>query len=286
MKAIALQARLARDLVIPDVAELAANARQAIQDAINGGLQTLHSLAPPHSKEVVASISVEAPKEITITVENGSNEISGYDFSDTELYCTLRIDGDEIDNQVIGTNELLHPFMGAGGSVRAFIYGDAVILPEEFEAVSDNALRILESRTDVVSCLFPTSITKGIGRPEYFIIEPNAANQNPPAPAVIRFDKLPDRSYRMRGKVAMGPARVSFQDLLTSEVSIPLRSDHVEAYLIPVCRAALTNSRFWREPNLKPSVRRSGEKAEADYAALIPKHISTNRNKVRTRPGF
>lgn len=287
MKAFGLQTRLARDLDVPSVAEIPVDVRQEIADAINAAAQTLHALAPSHSKVVPSSIALAAPETIELTVENGSNEITGYDFASDQYYMTLRISGDDIDNQPIGVNQLLHPYGGTSGTVSAIFYADAVQMPETFDEIVSNELRLLETGTLVFAVSRSLKYRdRKIGRPEFFNVEANAANQNPVAPAVIRFDQLPDKLYRLEGMFSMAPIRVKVADLIAPGADIPLREDHIESYLLPIARGNLTTCRLWRNKETKASVVSAAEAAESKYRILVPPTISSTPNFVGTPEGY
>ena len=287
MKAFGLQTRLARDLDVASVADIPADIRQEIADAINSAAQKLHALAPAHSKIVPSGISLAAPETITLTVENGSTDITGYDFASSQFYQTLRIAGDDIDNQPIGTNQLLHPYAGASGTVTAILYADAVQMPEAFDDIVSNELRVLETGA---LCYGVNSSVKvrdrKTGRPEFFDVEPNAANQSPPAPAVIRFDRLPDQLYRLEGLFTTAPLRVMVVDLIAPGNDLAIREEQIESYLFPIARAAMTTCRLWRNKETKTKAEADGEAAESKYRLLVSPTISTAPNMVRTKPGF
>lgn len=293
MKAIALGNKLARDLDEKSFIDLTADVRTEILDAINGGLQTLHALAPAHSKITTGSISLEAPVTVALGVTHGSAEITGYAFSLDQRYRTLRITGDEIDNQVAGSDELLHPYAGATGTVDATIYADGVALPEPYsELVGDPT--VLETGRSLThyrhTIQHRQRVTswhrKLVAEPECYWLEANAANQNSSAPAVIRFDRLPERMYRLQGQFMLAPARVSFSDLLTPGAEIPLRAELVEVYLLPIARGILTASRLWRDKESKSQARTDSAAAERNYAAYVPQTLATPRGRVGTPRGY
>lgn len=287
MKAVAFQNRLCHDLDITSGNEIPMDVRQEILDAINGGLQVMHSLAPAISKEVVASIPLAAPQAITIGVENGSTTITGYDFDSDQYYRTIRISGDSIDNQPMGVNELLHPYGGTTGTVSATLYGDAVSIVEPYEELISDRLRVLDTGDEVIHFRRDWFMKeKPIGRPECFHAEANARNRNSPAPAVLRFDHLPDRLYRIQGKFSMAPARIGLPDILSPGADIPLRDELVESYLLPISRSLLTSCRLWRDKESKSKANSDREVAEKKYAILTPATLATPRNFVRTKPGY
>lgn len=286
MKAIAFGNRLARDLDVTSYLETPVDVRQEMLDAINGGLQKLHALAPAESKITTGSIPLAAPETISIGVTNGSTEITGYDFEEGQYFRTIRIDGDGIDNQVMGTNELLHPYGGETGTVSAIVYGDAVSIVEPYDELVGDP-RVLETDTRLVHFKREwCRQEKPVGRPCFYHVEANARNQNPTAPAVLRVDHLPDQLYRLEGKFTLAPARIGFADLLAPGADIPLRDELVEVYLLPISRALMTTCRLWRNKAVIGQINTAAEDAERKYEALVPRTLATPNNKVRTKPGW
>jgi hypothetical protein len=287
MKAVSFANRLVRDLDVKSFTDLTSDARLEILDAINGALQRMHSVAPAHSKITTGSILLPEPQTITLGVTNGSADITGHDFEESDYYRTIRIDGDDSDNQVMGVNELLHPYQGTTGTVNATLYGDAASILEPYEEMIGDP-RVIESgrilthhKTD--RHLFPN---KGLAEPCYYWSEPNARNHNPPAPAVIRVDTFPDQNYRLEAQFSLAPARIKFTDLLSPAAEIPIRDEHVEAYLLPLTRSILCESDLWKKPAIISKVAKAGESALARYEALVSQTLVTPRNRVRTKPGY
>lgn len=289
MKAIALANRLCRDLNVQSFVELPVDSRQEILDCINAGIQRLNALSSHESRTTMASFYLAAPSTISIGVTNGSALITGHTFVADDLYRTIRIDGDAIDNQVIAEDELLHPYTGAAGTVSATIYSDAMTVPEPYDELV-GTLRIIEKRKD----LFPDprqlettwKQTRRVGEPQWYRVEANARNQTPPAPSVIRLDSLPGQEYRLEGKFTLAPARVSFGDLLVSGADLPIRAEHVEIYLLPIARGLLSTSDRWKNADTRQTVMQAAEKAEKDYEMRIPRTLATPRNIARTKHGF
>lgn len=287
MKAIALANRLCRDLKEDSVTNLTADARLEILDAINGGLQRMDAVAPFQTKTTTASLYLEAAATVSIGVTLGSTETTGTAFTGDQYGRTIRIAGDDIDNQIAGTASLLHPYAGATGTVSAVIYSDAVALPEPYaELVGDP--KILETGRDLthqkVRCSRWTK--KNSAEPRFYWVEANAGNRSPGSPAVIRFDALPDRAYRLEVEVTLAPSRVLFSDLLTPGPELPLRGEHVELYLLPIARGLLASSAMWRDAESKGNARDEAKTAEQKYEVLAPKTLATPRSSVRTKTGF
>lgn len=287
MKATALANRLARDLREKSVQELTADVQQAMLDAINGSLQKLHLFASSESKRTVGGIVLFAPKTVSLAVTNESTAITGISFTDEQLYCTIRIDGDMTDNQIVGEADLLFPYSGPTGTVSATIYSDAVILPEPYEElisepeIIGDGVKIQNGKT-----FDPYRGTKPLARPEWYWMEANARNQNPPAPSVIRFNTLPDKQYRLKADFSLSPVRVKFEELLYPGAELPMREDEIEIYLIPLCRKAMTTNRLWEDASTKADVKAEAEEALRLFDVMGRKTLTTSRNIVGTKYGY
>jgi hypothetical protein len=290
MNAASFANRLTRDLSVKSLTELTADGRQELCDAINAAIQRLHDLAPDHSKTGLAVIPIDAPQTVTLDVTAGSVDFTGEIFPESSFYRTIRVSGDDIDNQLSGESTFTHPYAGATGTVQAVVYSDAVPLPDTIAEIVSNP-QILETG-DIVR--FAASnpwgsreTRRAIARPEFYWMEPNSRNLNPPAGGVVmRLGSLPDKAYRMECLAVMAPTRIAFTDLLTPQAALPIRPEHVEAYLYPVARAFLTESSLWADKENVSRIAVKGEEAERRYALAVPQYPSTPTHRVRTRRGF
>lgn len=288
MKVIAFANRLFRDLDAgKSFTESTADTRLVVIDAINGALQRLHAVTPFQSKTTVGSVYLPAAEIVTLEVEQGSTQITGFDFDANHHYRTIQIDGDDIDNQVMGVDELLHAYSGPTGTVSAVIYGDAVAIEEPYDEIVGD-LRVIETNRVLIHKKPDRNEwnRKRVAEPTYYWVEPNARNQNPPAPIVLRFDTFPDSAYRLEAMFTLAPARVKFADMLSPGIDLPIRDEHVEAYLLPVARGVLCDSPQWANKDLIGKVSAAAETALARYEADIPRTVATPCNRVRTRPGY
>lgn len=287
MKAIAFANRLMRDLKEKSINDLTADTRLELLDAINGGLQKMHAIAASESKTTTVSIALDAPATISIGVTNGSTTTTGTAFTSDQIYRTVQVAGDSIENQITGTNSLLHPYGGVTGTVAATIYCDCMAIPEPYSEIVGDP-RVLEDGFRLTNFKIERdwNTTRAIRRPIFYWMEPNAANQNPPAPAVMRFDSLPDKLYRLECRATLAPARIAFTDLLAPDTDIPLRAEQVESYLLPIARGLLANSEMWRDESTKAGAESKANAALAAYELLTPRTLSTPNNRARTKAGF
>ena len=297
MNAAQLANRLIRHLKVKNLAEVTIDGLQEIQDAINAALQKLHALAPPHSKIATIGVKIPAPTTFSIALSNGSRDITPGAIPTNFLNCTVIADGDDVDNRLPGNtvNSLLHPYQGTSGTKNVTIYGDRISIPSTISEIISEPM-ILETRTSIIfdsekrveisSGFFINGARKPVGRPTRWWSEPQAANQSSQSPLVMVLNHLPDRAYRITMDVVLAPARVAIDELLRPSADIPIRPEHVESFLLPLCKGNLADSSLWADPDAKSSARSAADKAEAEYSAIIPQTLSSFPNTVGTPFGY
>lgn len=287
MTVFSLIQRLVRDLVQTDTSKLTAEERQTITDCVNASLQRFHDLAPDHSKVTSISLLLGAPRVVTIGVTKNSVQFTGYVATDTDMYCTIRVNGDSIDNQIVGNDTLLMPYAGETGTVQATIYGDAVALPQEYSSIASNPI-YADTRQEMSQGNFSSKnrllYQMAVGEPMRWMIEPNG--QHGDFRAVFRTDTLPHRDIRLVATARMAPPRIAFIDTMTTDTLVPIRSEHIEAYLIPAIRGMLAETTLWKSADTRSIAATRGEEAMMRYELMIPKQLTTPSNLVGTPFGF
>lgn len=285
MKAFAIANRLLRDFDETAFTNLSSAARMEVVDAINGALQMLDAVAPIHTKLTTAGIYLQPSTAMSIGVTQGLTEVTGTIFTEEDYGKTLRIDGDNIDNQVVGISELLHPYIGPTDTVNATLYSDSVTLQEPYgELVGDPTImetgRKLVHQKSVLSCYSQ----KPVGPPTCYWVEANA--QASSGMAMIRFNTLPDRAYRIQVEVTVAPTKVSLVDLLSPGPEVRLRASYIESYLLPIARGLLTLSTSWANKDTMVAAREAAQASEAKFSLLTPSTLATPHNSAGTPRGF
>lgn len=286
MKVFSLVQRLARDLTQTNPLAFTAEERQTVQDCINAALQVLHNHAPDHSKNVPISLSLAAPTSITIGVTNGLTTFTGYSITSQDQYCTIRIDGDGVDNQVIAAGTLLHPYAGPTGTTTAIIYHDAIALDETYEAIVSNP-RYLDTNEQLLQGDYPDryrlAYRFAIGNPEAWTVEANAYSS---MRSVFRVDRLPAALIRLKAKALLAPPRVSFVDTIETTAEIAVNVKHIESYLLPMIRGLLAETSLWRDALTRKRAMDKGDNAALEYSVMVPKTLTTPANTVGTPEGY
>lgn len=111
----ALNQRGLEDQDIPDVVT-----------CLQGSLEEIFTLMPSGlvEREVGGVLRPGASVTVSVTNYSAACTLSGY--ATWMLGCTIRIPGDDLDNRLISSTQLLRPFMGSTGSVGATVYGDCI----------------------------------------------------------------------------------------------------------------------------------------------------------------
>lgn len=284
MTSVQLAQRLLRHLSIKDIALLPGDDALHLLDAINSGLQSFYAVAPSIYKQTTLSGVFRAAQQVTITVALGANTFTGYTASYQSKGYTIRIDGDEMDNEIVAANGLLDNYMGESGTKSATIWGDVVQLNTVIDRlISDPKL----DTGDVLlkdDELQPKGEKRRIGRPSRYRIEAVGQSQAGDPAFLLRVDTLPDNDYRVRIDAELAPAKIGFLDL-TNPVVLPIDDAMVELCLLPLCASELTDSALWQSPDAKRDVLLRAERALQNISLLSPT-ISMPDNRVGTPKGF
>jgi hypothetical protein len=114
---------------------------QAIATALNGALQRLYILGPTFLRRNDGRWNVRAPVTINLGVTQGSTALTdGTAITPDMVGCTIRIFGENADNEVVSASQLLAPPEVATGEVAATVYFDSFTLPANVISVSGKAL--------------------------------------------------------------------------------------------------------------------------------------------------
>lgn len=94
--------------------------------------QEIDDLSPSEPRHRPGSAYLNAPTAVTLTATLGSTTISALTTSATWMHgCTIRISGDDQDNELLTPTLLVRPYLGSTGSAKAAtVYADCVQLDE------------------------------------------------------------------------------------------------------------------------------------------------------------
>lgn len=291
MTTVELAMRLCRDLDVSDLGLLSADGRVDLVDAMNTALQKHHALSPDHLKITPASVTLKEPVTISINVTDGSSTFTGFTPDEDQMFCSVRIQGDEdIDHQIISTTEFLDTYKGVSGLKTAVLYYDVITFYQPIERIATRpriegaSWRMEEfDRNRWTEQLLRNR--KGIGRPRYYFPENTGINNDGEAAFLLRMDVLPDQLYRLRMDVQMAPKIITFDDLVTP-ITLPIRRDHIESVLLPLARNELTESPLWKDKDKINRIKDKSIVAERYFELAAVVQTTPNKNRVGTRRRF
>jgi len=297
MTTVQLAQRLLRYLSVKDIALLSADDALHLLDAINTGIQQFYALAPSIYKQTMLSGILKAEQGVSLYVENGSSVFSGYVATLAVKSYTIVIDGDDVENEIVAANGLLDNYVGTTGTKNAKIYGDCVQLNAVIDRmiadpVLDTGDVLTQKANDVFTQYSQYKRFKSankverrrVGKPSQYWIDPIGQSQAGDPAFVLRVDTLPDKDYRVRFLAELSPRKVQFMDL-SYPAPLGLDDGNIEAYVLPLCADALTDSPLWQLPESRSVVNSRASMALEMINRLSPS-IAVPRNRVGTPRGY
>jgi hypothetical protein len=240
MKTLELAQRLVRNLKVKDIAKLTADQSLVLLDAINGGIQQFYTCAPDAYRTTTLSGMLTGPMTVSLGMNIGDNLFTGYEVGTDKKGCTIRIEGDEVDNQVTSGNSLLNDFQGYTGTKSATLFGDCIGFDGYLMRMSSHP--VLNGTIQLKAKSFLTR--KEIGQPKYYAIEAVGQSQGANPDFYIRVDPLPDKVYTLSFTGELTPKRFTMDDL-TANATLPVKDCHIETMLVPLCAGQLAESDLW-----------------------------------------
>lgn len=309
MNSVQLAQRLARNLNVPDVFQLPADAALDVLQAMNGGLSALYRDMPGVYKRTTLSHTVRAPRAVSLTFQAQYSRLVNDDsFVLRDQGCTVRFGNGASDNVVTGPNSVLDNYLGTDLAVSATIYSDAVPIQDVIERIIGH-VRLYDNSQSAPTTLTRNERLRGgrawrrrqgddwaeeyyptdcglseVGRPIFYYFEPMGVSQKAEPEFLIRLAPLPDIDYTIRLEAELSTQRLVFADLSVAR-QIAVTDAHIDDILIPLCEAELITSPFWRDKDVAKAVIDRQTKAK-EQKKLIPSEIAPTSNHVGTPAGF
>jgi hypothetical protein len=211
------------------------NAALAITQAIG----EIHEVSPIENREVSTGAILYGPTAVTLNVTQGSTTISGLSSYAARMNgATIRIGGDDQDNELASQTQLARPYNGSTGSVSATIYGDSVTLPstysraigplwlpnnypmpiadslEEFIRMSGYPMVVSPDGRGDLSPLF-SFIRKSVGRPRVAMAVGAYDGTLEYVMRRLRVAPLPDQNYTLAFRAAVNPPKFTRNDIVS-----------------------------------------------------------------------
>lgn len=318
MNSIQLFQRLARNLNVPDVFNLPADAALDVLAAGNGGLATFYREMPGIYRRTTLSYAIRTPRTLNVTFTAKYSRLVAADtFAVRENGCTVRFTNGGADHVVTGQNSVLDDYIGAdaGQAIGATLYSDAVPVQDVIERIIGH-VRLYDTTNGLPTMVLRDERLRGggatrtggmgagdgqfypyegewacgvIDRPRYYYLEPMGASQGAEPEFLLRVAPLPDADYTIRMEAELSTQRLTMADITTAR-TINVSEAYLDDILVPLCEAELVTSRFWQS---------DGGRADSKAAALnraagvmankmpkIPMDIAPAGNRVGTPRGF
>lgn len=287
--------RIARHGRTRDFTKLSMSEWTDVAEAANTGLQQVYDLLPIYFKEKPEGFVLRGPAAITgVAVTQYSKTVSTDTFTPAQFGATVRLDGDDQWNTVVGTDELLNPYMGATGTVAGTVYGDSIfssIYP--LDRIIGNPRFPNQGGYPVGPLAQLQSFGQSgwlyqqtIGTPRTWWVQTFGNSQGQAPFVVLKFAPLPDTDYPVSVRIGFWPKRLTLADYQGGS-TIVVPPQFLETALIPLCVKALMATPTWEdrgEADTREVFQRAID-AEA-FLRRQPGQIGAPANRVFTPIGY
>jgi len=208
--------------------------------AITQALHEVHEVSPIANREVSTGALLYGPAAVRLDVTEGSTAIDNLSSYAARMNgSTIRISGDDQDNELAGETQLARPYNGPTATgVSATIYGDSVTLPSSYSRAigplwlpNQFPMPIADSREEFIrlsgwpmvvspggrgdlSPLF-SFIRKSVGRPRVALAMGAYDGTLDYVPRRLRVAPLPDQNYTLAFRAAANPPRFTRDDIVS-----------------------------------------------------------------------
>ncbi len=261
---------------------------------MSAGLQELWKHAPSDIKQKTGSLYLHAPVSVTLTATEGSTTVSAFTtWASWMEGCTIRIDGDDQDNEIESATSLGRHYIGTSGSAKsATVYADCAVLDETVQQVMEPLfvagpsgywpLTMTNSHEQFARLANFPMVADGLGRAvsfsSAFYLFTRKATANRPVVWIqdgqydsaiayvkrrVRFAPMPDQKNVVGCLFLMNPPRVIPDDLVEGNTDLlPIVDGAVESIYLPLCRQMLTGLSTFKSEGAKPEIARAYKAAK------------------------
>lgn len=294
IKVVSFLNRIGRRTRGGDFTRLSMNGKIDLLEAANNALQTLYDALPVYFKEETQGFVLPAPLAVpAIGVTQYGKFVTGVTFTSAQYGQSIVIDGDPGWNQIIGTDELLNPYMGETGDHTATIYGNACYSETyPFDRVIGNPQFANQNNSPIV----PYIMAQGnmgqsywmwqqtVGLPQVWWPQVFGGSQGKRPFMVMRFAPAPSQAFAINIRLSFWPKRITLADY-NSNSTLPVPDQFIEKSLIPMARRAFMVSPEWLVRGDEDVIQQQGDAGEA-YARNQPGQIVAPANRVGTPRGW
>ena len=269
----------------------------AMVACINGALQELWDRAPVAVCFARLGIQLRAPATVSIQVAHESNALTGFAaYAPWMDGCTIRIDGDACDNELVDGTTLLRPYLSmsaTGGTVNATVFADCASPGPEVIGVVDpigtcasvhlpKLLTRVSSRVEFES--WWGIAQKRTGLPEVCFVETRYFPSRSRLGIRLRVHPMPTVSMLLTYGARLNAPTVTVADVGAAsdpETTLPIPGGWCESVLLP-----LALQRFSAHPNFTPESAKEEIARQAEVARKMMQSAAPQRAASRLLPTF
>lgn len=278
-----------------DFTKLSMTEQTDLTQAANAALQRLYNALPTYFKEQTQGFVLPAPLAVTgVGVTQFSKVVTGIAFTSSQFGQTVVLDGDASWNQIIGTAELLNPYMGATGTAAGTIYGNA-LYSDTFPF--DRVIGDPQFANQQNGPLFTSGITRvdgnpngwwwfsqNIGVPQVWWPQVFGNSQGNAPLMVLRFAPAPSQAFAVNVRLGFWPKRLTLANY-DAATSLSVPDQFIETALIPMCLQEFMSSPAWEIKGDENRIDDKGTKGEL-FAKNQLGQVGAPNNRIYTPQGF
>lgn len=268
------------------VAEASAAQKLAVATAISGALQELWQDGPAYFKRREKTAILYGPTQVSLTATANSTAVTGFTgWQDWMAGCSMRVDGDQFDHEIVDENTLLQPYHGSSGTKNAQVFGDCVNMATEVSSVL-GAVRLADIR-ELVPAPDRTAFNRAnywyegdygeailsvqarrrwTGQPHTYWIDTvfSGTGTATSQPIIrLRVAPLPQQQYILKFDTEINPPAVTPDNLDSNDIIFELPGSNTELILLPFVLQRLTSCAWWKNRDALPEIARQFKAAHA-----------------------
>lgn len=278
-----------------DFTKLSMTEQMDLAEAANAALMRLFNALPNYFKEQTQGFVLPGPLAISgVGVTQYGKTITSYAFTDAQFGRTVVLDGDAAWNQIVGTDELLNPYMGATGTVAGTIYGNAIHSDTyPLDRIIGNPQFANQNLNQVfLNNIAPVGAapagswwwSQAVGLPSVWWSQVFGNSQGKKPIMVLRFAAAPDTAYAINVRIGFWPKRLTLADY-DNATELVVADQFIESALIPLCLQEFMSSPTWQTKGDEKMIDARGDRGEL-FARNQPSQIGSPNGRLFTPVGF
>ncbi len=278
-----------------DFTRLSMTEQTDLATAANAALMRLYNALPTYFKEMTQGFVLPGPLAIAgVGVTQYSKIVTGITFTAEQFGQSVVLEGDGGWNQIIGSNELLNPYIGATGTVGGTIYGNAIYSTTyPLDRIIGNPIFANQSQAPLFGPNLINSTQGGtwgwlfaqaVGIPQTWWPQVFGNSQSKTPIMVMRFAPAPNSAMAINVKIGFWPKRITLDDY-DNATMLCVPDQFIESALIPMCLQQFMQSPAWQVRGDETAVTQAGIEGEA-FAKNQLGSIGVPNNRCYTPTGY